>query len=527
MSTSTSDSCSETSVDPLGPLVEKSGADLELPCNEMDESNQFEDNEDGFENIDSIEDFPIGMSKEAKHLMTDSGISEKDLKDFGDQTTDAVSNRRSVDFDATVVIHSDQDIGAKSGSAGIPVTDENLSRDLANGHNKQERPLSLISTTSADTGYAPDTDSEAGTLTTNSPTDWTEKHQLSGQTVAAHSDVKAKGLGLMKRQPSGLQGLKENEDDLDRTDCPESVNSEKAGEEEGEATDTSSSENEADERPEDDRIEADQPLIETSRTTRAGAAGESRESSQEDSITSQDAVQLNSEMTESAEPLAPHDEEKEESDSTVKEVTPTKSEDGALADFDAGAVSAQVGDENLERKENQRKDSKESLDTSAHKKGKAVPRKIVIEHKKVNVKAATSKLADYIKAPLPVKPKEENKMDAKPKRNSAANTSKSLKQQDASPDNSVASVPDKSKGDSLLTDEKKQASVKEEKPKVKRATPKSKWGNIMSQIEANKDTKGQTQDGSEELDCGVPQHSSSRPAGQEGQGGHAPAQAQT
>lgn len=52
-------------------------------------------------------------------------------------------------------------------------------------------------------GYAPDTDSEAGTLTTNSPTDWTEKHQLSGQTVAAHSDVKAKGLGLMKRQPSG------------------------------------------------------------------------------------------------------------------------------------------------------------------------------------------------------------------------------------------------------------------------------------------------------------------------------------
>lgn len=152
MSTSTSDSCSETSVDPLGPLVEKSGADLELPCNEMDESNQFEDNEDGFENIDSIEDFPIGMSKEAKHLMTDSGISEKDLKDFGDQTTDAVSNRRSVDFDATVVIHSDQDIGAKSGSAGIPVTDENLSRDLANGHNKQERPLSLISTTSADTG---------------------------------------------------------------------------------------------------------------------------------------------------------------------------------------------------------------------------------------------------------------------------------------------------------------------------------------------------------------------------------------
>lgn len=194
-------------------------------------------------------------------------------------------------------------------------------------------------------------------------------------------------------------------------------------------------------------------------------------------------------MTESAEPLAPHDEEKEESDSTVKEITPTKSEDGALADFDAGAVSAQVGDENLERKENQRKDSKESLDTSAHKKGKAVPRKIVIEHKKVNVKAATSKLADYIKAPLPVKPKEENKMDAKPKRNIAANTSKSLKQQDASPDNSVASVPDKSKGDSLLTDEKKQASVKEEKPKVKRATPKSKWGNIMSQIEANKDTK--------------------------------------
>ncbi|XP_064636975.1 CAP-Gly domain-containing linker protein 1-like isoform X3 [Lineus longissimus] len=39
---------------------------------------------------------------------------------------------------------------------------------------KKERPLSAISTSSVDTGYQPDTDSEMGTLTVNSPSDWPE-----------------------------------------------------------------------------------------------------------------------------------------------------------------------------------------------------------------------------------------------------------------------------------------------------------------------------------------------------------------
>ncbi|KAL5012234.1 hypothetical protein ScPMuIL_010785 [Solemya velum] len=60
--------------------------------------------------------------------------------------------------------------------------EEQLAADLLAGHEKKVRPLSLISTTSVDTGYVPDTDSEMGTMTVNSPTDWTDRPIVQGQT---------------------------------------------------------------------------------------------------------------------------------------------------------------------------------------------------------------------------------------------------------------------------------------------------------------------------------------------------------
>lgn len=52
-------------------------------------------------------------------------------------------------------------------------------------------------------GYVPDTDSEAGTLTTNSPTDWAEKHShLLGHVTSGSLDVRQKtGASLGKARP--------------------------------------------------------------------------------------------------------------------------------------------------------------------------------------------------------------------------------------------------------------------------------------------------------------------------------------
>lgn len=50
-------------------------------------------------------------------------------------------------------------------------------------------------------GYVPDTDSEAGTLTTNSPTDWTEK-QLHANFAATNSDSRQKTSASVKSKQS-------------------------------------------------------------------------------------------------------------------------------------------------------------------------------------------------------------------------------------------------------------------------------------------------------------------------------------
>ena len=153
MSTSTSDSCSEASADhgAAGVLADKGGPDLDGPAQDGDEAHPFEENEDGFESIDNIEDFPLGMSKETHHMMTDSGISEKG---FLEPLTDAASKRKSVEFDSKVNV---VDVPAAEGDSGATVerrraADATLQKDLMEGHAKQERPLSLVSTTSADTG---------------------------------------------------------------------------------------------------------------------------------------------------------------------------------------------------------------------------------------------------------------------------------------------------------------------------------------------------------------------------------------
>jgi hypothetical protein len=144
----TSDSCSDNSGD-------LHASPLKLVTSTISSNNNGEeggDNDDEFENID---DFPLGMNKQPLkgHRRTDSGISEKDFVDADEATS---NKRRSVEFDSRVSVMGGGDDGDdKELVEGQVVGDEAaaaLWKDLMDGHKKQERPLSLVSTTSADTG---------------------------------------------------------------------------------------------------------------------------------------------------------------------------------------------------------------------------------------------------------------------------------------------------------------------------------------------------------------------------------------
>ncbi|XP_060078884.1 microtubule-associated tumor suppressor 1 homolog [Ylistrum balloti] len=100
-----------------------------------------------------------------------------------------------------------------------------------------------------------------------------------------------------------------------------------------------------------------------------------------------------------------------------------------------------------------------------------------VEHKKPNVNVK-SRLGDYIKAPLPVKVKEEVKEPPKPKQNTESKKKISKEDTEKSKQN----------GDEGVSEERnRRKKVEKEPPKIiKRTPPKSKWGNIMSQIEEDK-----------------------------------------
>lgn len=132
-------------------------------------------------------------------------------------------------------------------------------------------------------------------------------------------------------------------------------------------------------------------------------------------------------------------------------------------------------------------DNKEVDDKKADQQPKVKHKKITItkkrsenvDHKLPNINV-TSKLADYIKAPLPAKPKEEK--EAKKARNKAVN-----KKSNAQEGEHKAAKEDISTS-RHSSPEREPVIIAKPKPIIKRAPPKSKWGNIMSQIEASKDT---------------------------------------
>ncbi|XP_055958624.1 restin homolog isoform X3 [Patella vulgata] len=403
-------------------------------------------------NIDKLEtEMDKSLDDASRKLMMDSGISEMSSS----QMTDSMSMTRSHQMEnihaclvrsdmIKSVTDNDRKLMTDSGisergnnrdvNVGFVTSDVTLGEDLKSGHNKLERPVSLISTTSVDTGYVPDTDSECGTKTTNSP-EWPErlgdhtsmtesqiiqyqdsfqevKHIISAQ-ISVDSDV------------SGTTHDTETDHETDASD-PTNINSSTLKIDIAPELRSNSSHN-----SEDDRIEADQVIDDVD--------GVSGDKTLQTSTTSQDT---NSPSTEnSCDVVSVVDKTENEKEST----------DNMADNADDGTENCKVS----------------SAKTSPKHAAKT-------DHKKPNVKV-TSRLADYINAPAPPpKPKD----DAQNKKNFI----KINLDKNKSTDKNVANI--------QKTESTKKVKVEKEPPKlIKRTPPKSKWGSIMSQIDAHKDDK--------------------------------------
>ena len=142
-----------------------------------------------------------------------------------------------------------------------------------------------------------------------------------------------------------------------------------------------------------------------------------------------------------------------------------------------GESEGKEKDESLESKNENEKSNEKSGKVKTPKKKKF---NVVKDFKKPNTTNVVSKLSEYLKAPVPVKPKEDkdNTVEAKNKRNS-------LKGKVDLNGSKLESKENEEK----KAEEKKEKEVIEKEPvkKVKRTPPKSKWGAIMSQIDDKKD----------------------------------------
>lgn len=168
-------------------------------------------------------------------------------------------------------------------------------------------------------------------------------------------------------------------------------------------------------------------------------------------------------------------------------------------DSDSGGVKGSIADsavkEEEENQEGKSPEKEESVQQSTTKSRKTIvitkKRSENVDHKMPNINVV-SRLADYIKAPVPVKPKEDKEKEQKKKMNkNVKNTGK----KSLSITELNGTIQDVSRSPSVDKDlkdnyDERSKVEKADKPKpiIKRAPPKSKWGNIMSQIEANKDT---------------------------------------
>ncbi|GFO09321.1 Cap-gly domain-containing linker protein 1, partial [Plakobranchus ocellatus] len=387
---------------------------------------------------------------------------------------------------------------------GLPaVGDEPQLRDPAGLVSvKRERPVSLVSTTSADTGYAPDTDSEIGTLTFNSPnTDWLDRCGVAHPTTFAPQEelgYDVETVGFLREEARNIQ----------RTSTP--LAQKDAG-----ANDVNESNPIAAE--EDDRIEADQlygcpPASGTSgphipQPGRVSPISDDRCSSNVPA-SSNSGGDIEPTLSSGAPSVdAPSEEEGLDDYEPCQDIE-FSFKVNAPIDFVAADISAEISD----GEEGDGDGGKDAVKRNPKRKVMTITKKRSenVSHKMPNTSKVTSRLADYIKTPpAPARPKEEqqknssrvtrnnlkNKEEGAPrKRLSAADISVKSNMGNNSPDIRRASSVDKggagdgdtSAGKEEDNNKRQQPAPQPPKPIIKRAPPKSKWGDIMSQIESSK-----------------------------------------
>ncbi|XP_069129978.1 restin homolog isoform X2 [Argopecten irradians] len=441
-----------------------------------------------------------------KRPMTDSGIGLTDSCEMRRSQNMAESNefRRSQNLES-VLEDADSNISGLISASGhdlpdgqTPHNDSLLRADLEAGHLKQGRPLSLISTTSADTGYVPDTDTdiELEVGVTGSPVHWEEQQQTSTsqldkayintfkqyQAGVTRGTIRSQGIdsdsdlysdtGTIVPEDDTLQssngildlenmsGLLMDVKGMDAKDVIPVVDGQvtdqvvdKPKETVAECVESVTQSSQM----EDERIEADQ--------------------AQDVKVTEGQTVTEETEISEKDDANATFKVEDADKDDSMVKVTVEVVDDTSSVVMETevkGDVTSQSEEKN-EENQNVTKDKGDS--GTAKNKFKFKKKKEVekIEYKKPNVNVK-SRLGDYIKAPLPVKVKEELKEPPKAKQNTESKKKNSKEDTDKSKQNGVESE-----------ERNRRKKVEKEPPKIiKRTPPKSKWGNIMSQIEEDK-----------------------------------------
>ncbi|XP_063419334.1 CAP-Gly domain-containing linker protein 1-like isoform X4 [Mytilus trossulus] len=413
----------------------------------------------------SFQKVQSGLTREQIHKldkpMTDSGISVKGLTDstnsLQSSTEGIIYRQRKPMTDSGISLQSDcgmadsqemrwsqnldslQELTETSGLEEKQFGDPTqLERDLKAGHKKRDRPLSLISTTSADTGYVPDTDSEVGTVTMNSPTEWsdrkTDDHKVTDLDQAYAETFKHYQSAVLK----GTRRARDLESDSDMYSDAGTIIAD---------TDTLR------------EISSDIDNI-------CGSLSEAKEALSEQ-LPSLDLLKAKVQT-----PAPTEDNEEDERIEADQQLDQDLDQEAGKAEVPL--VNIEIVDQDDTTPTEEKKD--EDVETDANKESSKTPRKMTPKKKELEKSdykkpKVASRLADYINQPVPELSEEEKLERAKNRKNKFQKKV-------------VKKVEKEDKNTSQL--ENRHKKIEKEPPKIiKRTPPKSKWDAVMNKIEDN------------------------------------------
>ncbi|XP_052283453.1 restin homolog isoform X2 [Dreissena polymorpha] len=425
-----------------------------------------------------------GISMQYAFVESSNGgmVDSTNKVSVGEKTRDSWNGNKLCFVEDVINKNNEEGVGKKPGTGAVMwrgVDDARLMQDLTDGHEKKERPISFLSTTSADTGYVPDTDSELGTLTLNSPQEWQECH-LPGQIgVRNQGSTHTQGVGGKNLFTAPV------ESDTDQGHITADTDGEyEVGRSEVITTDN-------------DFGGSSKVIVTTDVEEESG-----------DEVTQiEDAKGFNTTVTlestsdnetftaDTAEPLSEIDADDNKSSGRNSNLdgTFTFNEENIKPSVGPGGdtsnsldmVTIVIQDKDTSNKVENTENSSETK-PNKQKTPKKKRFNVVKDFKKPNTTNVVSALAEYLKTPLPVKIKEDknNTEEMKNKKNTLKTKIDLSK---VTSKYAVKSNVDEKKSE-VEKKESPEAVEKEVKKLIKRTPPKSKWDAIMNKIENQKET---------------------------------------